>query len=61
MTRFESTGSTVPAWIDERVGFYERRWPAGLLAAALLGNFAVLLYLGASLWTSDAFVYYARP
>ena len=61
MTSCATTGLTVPAWIRERVGRYERAWPAALLAAGLAASLLAGAALLEVLWTADAVVYYALP
>lgn len=56
-----STGSTVPAWIDEQVRLHEEAWPPRVLAAALAGAAAATLTLLGVLWSAGPAVYYALP
>ena len=61
MTRFETTGPTVPGWMREAVRAQEEAWPLRLLAAGAACAFAAGLLTGVILWTTDAAVYYALP
>lgn len=61
MNPSDATGSTVPAWIADRIRQAERAWPQWVLAAALAVSTAGKLVLLGVLWTTDAAVYYGLP
>ncbi len=61
MTSHGGTGSTVPAWVRERIRRLEDDWPPRALAAALAGVILAVLFLLGVLCSADAPVYYARP
>lgn len=61
MDRSATTGSTVPAWVRDRIEGLERAWPLWVLAAALAGMVVVSLALLGVLWLAEPPVYYALP
>lgn len=61
MERFVSTGASVPAWVREQVGRYERAWPLWALGAAAAGAALVLCVIGGCVWNAATVVCYARP
>jgi hypothetical protein len=61
MTSSPNTGPTVPAWIRDQIGAYERSWPLVSLGTGVALSILLDGALGVLICTANSPVYYARP